>query len=85
MAVTQIQRWFEHMDFEVPHTRVPVDGYPADGADAGPALPTVSAVQYNFSAHVVETGDKAAEVVEHALRLYKCAPTPRHGGLTRAE
>ena len=67
----ELQRWFHHMDFEEPHTRVPVDGYVSDQHTK---LPTVSYVQYNYSAHVVEVGPEVSKTFERALQLYRYVP-----------
>jgi hypothetical protein len=75
LSEEEVLRWFQNMDFEVPHTRVPVDGYdPTHGA--GPQLPDVSFVQYNYSMHIVEVDRTVVKTVQRALDLYKCARPP---------
>jgi len=75
LAEDELQRWFHHMDFEEPHTRVPVDGY---ATDDDTKLPSVSYVHYNYSAHVVEVGNEVTKTFERALNLYRrpVDPTP---------
>ena len=75
LSEEEVLRWFQNMDFEVPHTRVPVDGYePTHGA--GPQLPDVSFVQYNYSMHIVEVDRTVVKTVQRALDLYKCVSPP---------
>jgi hypothetical protein len=70
LSEEEVLRWFQNMDFEVPHTRVPVDGYdPSHGA--GPQLPDVSFVQYNYSMHIVEVDRTVVKTILRALDLYK--------------
>eukprot|EP00854_Cymbomonas_tetramitiformis_P022817 gene22817-27567_t len=75
---SEVRRWFEHMDFVLPHTRVPVDEV-TDGSkplDPDMSLPITSMVHYNYSCHVVEVGAEVNDVLERAINFYKRPHNP---------
>lgn len=74
----EVRRWFEHMDFVLPHTRVPVDEV-TDGSkplDPDMSLPITSMVHYNYSCHVIEVGAEVNDVLERAINFYKRPHNP---------
>ncbi|KAI9118725.1 hypothetical protein K1719_010170 [Acacia pycnantha] len=73
----EIERWFTKIDHIFEHTRVqheeiltPFSKISADKLQLHPHLPVVSHINYNFSVHAIEMGEKVASLFEHAINTF---------------
>ncbi|ONK82052.1 uncharacterized protein A4U43_C01F35630 [Asparagus officinalis] len=71
----EIERWFTKIDHIFQHTRVPPIGevltpfYKINVEKVQHNhLPSISHINYNFSAHAIQMGEKVTSVIEHAIR-----------------
>ncbi|XP_011625789.1 uncharacterized protein LOC18440814 isoform X1 [Amborella trichopoda] len=72
----ELEKWFTKIDHIFEHTRVPQVGealtpfykISLDGSQRH-HLPLLSHVNYNFSVHAIQMGEKVTSVFEHAIRV----------------
>lgn len=72
----ELERWFMKIDHIFEHTRVPPIGevlapFYKTSVDKVQHhhLPTISHVNYNFSVHAIQMGEKVTSVFEHAIKV----------------
>ncbi|CAN6485674.1 unnamed protein product [Victoria cruziana] len=72
----EIERWFTKIDHVFEHTRVPHIEEPLNAfskssleGKSSHHLPLVSHVNYNFSVHAIQMGEKVTSVFEHAIEV----------------
>ncbi|XP_077215421.1 uncharacterized protein LOC143849979 isoform X1 [Tasmannia lanceolata] len=76
LGFEELERWFTKIDHVFEHTRVPHIGevltpfykISVDKAQRH-HLPLISHINYNFSVHAIEMGEKVTSVFEHALKV----------------
>ncbi|KAJ4709132.1 Transmembrane protein [Melia azedarach] len=73
----ELERWFTKIDHIFEHTRVPQIGevltpFYKISVDKGRRhhLPIVSHVNYNFSVHAIQMGEKVTNIFEHAIKVF---------------
>ncbi|XP_028770221.1 uncharacterized protein LOC114727689 isoform X2 [Neltuma alba] len=73
----EIERWFSKIDHIFEHTRVqheemltPFSKISADKMQLHHHLPVVSHINYNFSVHAIEMGEKVTSLFEHAIHTF---------------
>ncbi|XP_054785630.1 uncharacterized protein LOC129292132 [Prosopis cineraria] len=73
----EIERWFTKIDHIFEHTRVqheeilsPFSKISADKMQLHHHLPVVSHINYNFSVHAIEMGEKVTSLLEHAINTF---------------
>ncbi|RZC56814.1 hypothetical protein C5167_015681 [Papaver somniferum] len=72
----ELERWFTKIDHIFEHTRIPPIGdslspfykIAVDKSRRHHQLPVVSHVNYNFSVHAIQMGEKVTSVFEHAIK-----------------
>ncbi|OMP05458.1 hypothetical protein COLO4_08830 [Corchorus olitorius] len=72
----ELERWFSKIDHIFPHTRVPPIGevltpfYKISGDKfQHHHLPTISHINYNFSVHAIQMGEKVTSIFERAINV----------------
>ncbi|CAL1408617.1 unnamed protein product [Linum trigynum] len=72
----ELERWFTKIDHIFEHTRVPQIGevltpFYKISVDKGQRhhLPIISHINYNFSVHAIEMGEKVTSIFEHAINV----------------
>ncbi|CAN1177448.1 hypothetical protein LINPERHAP2_LOCUS33104 [Linum perenne] len=72
----ELERWFMKIDHIFEHTRVPLIGevltpFYKISVDKGQRhhLPIISHINYNFSVHAIEMGQKVTSIFEHAINV----------------
>ncbi|CAA7032366.1 unnamed protein product [Microthlaspi erraticum] len=72
----EIERWFNKLDHMFEHTRVPHTNealnpfYKTNSEkESKHHLPIISRVNYNFSVHAIQMGDKVTSVIERAINV----------------
>ncbi|OVA19335.1 hypothetical protein BVC80_521g148 [Macleaya cordata] len=73
----ELERWFTKIDHVFEHTRIPHIGEALspfykiiiDKSRRHHQLPTISHINYNFSVHAVQMGEKVTSVFEHAIKV----------------
>ncbi|XP_031373092.1 uncharacterized protein LOC116188092 isoform X2 [Punica granatum] len=72
----ELERWFTKLDHVFEHTRVPQLGEilsPIDKITADKLqhrhLPLISPINYNYSVHAIQMGEKVSSVFEHAINV----------------
>ncbi|OMO53221.1 hypothetical protein CCACVL1_28798 [Corchorus capsularis] len=72
----ELERWFSKIDHIFPHTRVPPIGevltpFYKISADKFQHhhLPTISHINYNFSVHAIQMGEKVTSIFERAINV----------------
>ncbi|KAK7247640.1 hypothetical protein RIF29_42527 [Crotalaria pallida] len=72
----EIERWFTKIDHIFEHTRIRHDQVlipfykTSEGKIRWHHLPIVSHVNYNFSVHAIEMGEKVTTIFEHAINVF---------------
>ncbi|KAK9989673.1 hypothetical protein SO802_029912 [Lithocarpus litseifolius] len=73
----ELERWFTKIDHIFEHTRVPKIGavlspFYKISVEKGQRhhLPIVSNVNYNFSVHAIQMGEKVTSIFEHAINVF---------------
>jgi hypothetical protein len=73
----EIERWFTKIDHIFEHTRIPQIGevltpFYKISVDKGQRhhLPIVSHINYNFSVHAIQMGEKVTSIFEHAINVF---------------
>ncbi|OIW14404.1 hypothetical protein TanjilG_15758 [Lupinus angustifolius] len=72
----EIERWFTKIDHIFEHTRIRQEDVitpffkTSEGKMQWHHLPTVSHVNYNFSVHAIEMGEKVISIFEHAINVF---------------
>ncbi|XP_044471632.1 uncharacterized protein LOC123200512 isoform X2 [Mangifera indica] len=72
----ELERWFMNIDHIFEHTRVPQIGEALSpfykiSVDKvqHPHLPIISHINYNFSVHAIQMGEKVTSIFEHAIKV----------------
>ncbi|XP_030942951.1 uncharacterized protein LOC115967932 isoform X2 [Quercus lobata] len=73
----ELERWFTKIDHIFEHTRIPKIGavlspFYKISVDKGQRhhLPIVSSINYNFSVHAIQMGEKVTSIFEHAINVF---------------
>lgn len=73
----ELERWFTKIDHIFEHTRIPKIGavlstFYKISVDKGQRhhLPLVSNINYNFSVHAIQMGEKVTSIFEHAINVF---------------
>jgi hypothetical protein len=72
----ELERWFNKLDHMFEHTRVPQIKEVLNPfykinieKEVQHHLPIISRVNYNFSVHAIQMGEKVTSVIEHAIKV----------------